>query len=79
MPPWSNLWLLVAMAVSFASHFLILYVPVLAKIFDIVPLSLEEWLLVLLFAFPVIIIDEVLKYIGRNYVNVKTDVKLKLD
>lgn len=65
MPPWVNPWLLLAMSVSFGLHFLILYVPFLAKIFGIVPLSLNEWLLVLAVALPVIIIDEILKFIGR--------------
>ncbi|KAL8129870.1 hypothetical protein V2J09_019025 [Rumex salicifolius] len=66
MPPWVNPWLLVAMSVSFALHFLILYVPFLAQVFGIVPLSLNEWGLVLLVALPVILIDEVLKFIGRS-------------
>ncbi|KAL8129004.1 hypothetical protein V2J09_018159 [Rumex salicifolius] len=65
MPPWVNPWLLLAMSVSFGLHFLILYVPFLAQVFGIVPLSLNEWLLVLLVALPVILIDEVLKFIGR--------------
>ncbi|KAI4383831.1 hypothetical protein MLD38_009628 [Melastoma candidum] len=65
MPPWVNPWLLVAMSVSFGLHFLIMYVPFLAQVFGIVPLSLNEWLLVLAVAFPVVLIDEVLKFIGR--------------
>lgn len=65
MPPWVNPWLLVAMSVSFGLHFLILYLPFLAQVFGIVPLSFNEWLLVLAVAFPVILIDEVLKFIGR--------------
>ena len=72
MPPWCNPWLLVAMALSFALHFLILYVPVLAGIFSIVPLSLNEWLLVIIFAFPVVLIDEALKFVGRNFVHPPT-------
>ncbi|PKI68180.1 hypothetical protein CRG98_011479 [Punica granatum] len=66
MPPWVNPWLLLAMSVSFGLHFLILYVPFLAQVFGIVPLSFNEWLLVLAVAFPVILIDEVLKFIGRS-------------
>jgi Ca2+-transporting ATPase len=73
MPPWCNPWLLVAMALSFGLHFLILYVPVLAGIFSIVPLSLNEWALVLLFASPVVLIDEMLKFLGRNLVNPRTE------
>ena len=65
MPPWVNPWLLLAMSLSFGLHFLILYVPFLAQVFGIVPLSLNEWLLVIAVAFPVILIDEVLKFIGR--------------
>ncbi|XP_048324160.2 calcium-transporting ATPase 1, endoplasmic reticulum-type [Ziziphus jujuba] len=65
MPPWVNPWLLLAMSVSFGLHFLILYVPFLAQVFNIVPLSLNEWLLVLAVAFPVILIDEMLKFVGR--------------
>lgn len=65
MPPWVNPWLLLAMSVSFGLHFLILYVPFLAQVFGIVPLSFNEWLLVLVVALPVILIDEVLKFVGR--------------
>lgn len=65
MPPWVNPWLLLAMSVSFGLHFLILYVPFLAQVFGIIPLSLNEWLLVLAVALPVILIDEILKFIGR--------------
>ncbi|XWS43668.1 hypothetical protein CRYUN_Cryun16bG0123000 [Craigia yunnanensis] len=66
MPPWVNPWLLLAMSLSFGLHFLILYVPFLAQVFGIVPLSFNEWLLVLAVAFPVILIDEILKFIGRS-------------
>ncbi|KAK6943719.1 Cation-transporting P-type ATPase, C-terminal [Dillenia turbinata] len=65
MPPWVNPYLLLAMSVSFGLHFLILYVPFLAQVFNIVPLSFNEWLLVIVVSFPVILIDEVLKLVGR--------------
>ncbi|PHT77513.1 Calcium-transporting ATPase 2, endoplasmic reticulum-type [Capsicum annuum] len=66
MPPWRNPWLLISMSASFGLHSLILYVPSLADIFGIVPLSLNEWLLVILLSAPVILIDEVLKFVGRR-------------
>ncbi|XP_008233097.1 PREDICTED: calcium-transporting ATPase, endoplasmic reticulum-type [Prunus mume] len=66
MPPWRNPWLLVAMSVSFGLHCLILYIPFLADVFGVVPLSLNEWLLVILISVPVILIDEVLKLVGRR-------------
>ncbi|KAI8469125.1 MAG: hypothetical protein J3K34DRAFT_454251 [Monoraphidium minutum] len=71
LPPWSNPWLAVATAVSLGLHCLILYVPPLAAIFSIVPLSLAEWGLVLAFALPVILLDEILKMLGRAFFGVK--------
>lgn len=66
MPPWKNPWLLLAMSISFGLHCLILYVPLLADVFGIVPLSLSEWVLVILISAPVVLIDEVLKLLGRS-------------
>ncbi|KAJ9188180.1 hypothetical protein P3X46_003567 [Hevea brasiliensis] len=66
MPPWRNPWLLVAMSVSFGLHCLLLYVPFLEDVFSIVPLSLNEWLLVILVSAPVILIDEILKFVERS-------------
>ncbi|XP_059646969.1 calcium-transporting ATPase 1, endoplasmic reticulum-type-like [Cornus florida] len=65
MPPWVNPFLLLAMSISFSLHFLILYVPFLAQVFGTVALGFNEWLLVLVIAFPVILIDETLKFVGR--------------
>ena len=65
MPPWVNPWLLLAMSVSFGLQFLILYVPFLEQVFVIVPLSLNEWLLVLAVSLPMILIDETLKFFGK--------------
>ena len=56
MPPWVNPYLLLAMASSFAMHFVILYVPFLSSIFEIAPHSTVEWIIVVAFSFPVIII-----------------------
>ncbi|MBA0704352.1 hypothetical protein Golax_016617 [Gossypium laxum] len=66
LPPWRNTWLLVAMSVSFGLHCLILYVPFLANMFGVVPLSLNEWFLVILISIPVVLIDETLKFFGRS-------------
>merc|ERR1719150_2851254 len=65
MPPWANPYLIVAASISIGMHLVILYIPGLATIFGVVPLDLHDWLLVAAFSFPVILIDEVLKLIGR--------------
>merc|ERR1712194_606620 len=66
MPPWKNPYLIVACMDSMLVHFVILYVPTLARIFAVCALDLHDWWLVMCFAFPVIIIDEVLKFVGRQ-------------
>ena len=65
VPPHKNMYLVGAIAASFLAHFTILYIPPLATIFSVAPLSWREWKIVFAFSFPVIVIDEVLKLIGR--------------
>ena len=36
-------------------------------VFNITPLSLEQWITVMKFSLPVILIDELLKMVARNY------------
>merc|ERR1712226_309618 len=67
MPPWINPLLLGAMALSFGLHFVILYVDVMATVFQVTPLSLAQWMTVLKFSIPVILLDELLKWVARNY------------
>ncbi|KAL5108299.1 Sarcoplasmic/endoplasmic reticulum calcium ATPase 3 [Taenia crassiceps] len=66
MPPWRNMWLLIAIAFSMVQHFTILNVPILANIFQISPLSLAEWAVVLKISFPVLLLDETMKMLSRT-------------
>merc|ERR550534_1190811 len=68
MPPWSNFWLLAAMTLSFSLHFMIIYVDPLPMVFHLTHLNVEQWMVVLKLSIPVILIDEVLKFFARNYV-----------
>lgn len=80
MPPWTNIWLCAAIALSMSLHFLILYVDIMSTIFQITPLSVAEWFAVLKISIPVILLDEVLKFVARNYVEGKCKLKkLTLD
>ncbi|XP_050670365.1 calcium-transporting ATPase sarcoplasmic/endoplasmic reticulum type isoform X1 [Leptidea sinapis] len=66
MPPWSNMWLVGSMALSFTLHFVILYVEVLSAVFQVTPLSVDEWMTVMKFSIPVVLLDEVLKFVARK-------------
>jgi hypothetical protein len=46
---------------------MIVYVPVCAEIFGIAPMNWHEWGLVFAFSAPVILIDEILKIMGRSF------------
>jgi Ca2+ transporting ATPase len=67
MPPWKNFYLLAAMALSMGLHFMILEVDFLAAVFQITPLNLEEWMAVLKISFPVVLLDETLKFVARKF------------
>uniref|UniRef100_A0A665WGF9 Calcium-transporting ATPase n=1 Tax=Echeneis naucrates TaxID=173247 RepID=A0A665WGF9_ECHNA len=69
MPPWENIWLLGAICLSMSLHFLILYVEPLPVIFQITPLDWTQWMMVLKISLPVILLDELLKFLARNYLD----------
>jgi Ca2+ transporting ATPase len=66
LPLWANPYLIVAIAVSMVLHFAILYVPFLATLFGVTPLSWAEWKAVIVISAPVVLIDEVLKFVTRT-------------
>merc|ERR1711899_486568 len=67
MPPWVNPYLLGAMALSFSLHFVILYTDFLNVVFNISALTFDQWMVVLKFSMPVLLLDEALKFVARNY------------
>uniref|UniRef100_A0A4W4DUH3 Calcium-transporting ATPase n=1 Tax=Electrophorus electricus TaxID=8005 RepID=A0A4W4DUH3_ELEEL len=67
MPPWSNIWLVGAMSLSMSLHFMIIYIDPLPVIFKLTHLTLDQWVVVMKLSLPVILIDELLKFIARNY------------
>jgi Ca2+ transporting ATPase len=67
MPPWTNMFLMAAMALSMTLHFVILHVEILSQVFQVTPLNMEEWLAVIKISVPVILIDETLKFVARKY------------
>lgn len=77
MPPWKNIWLCAAIALSMSLHFIILYVDIMATIFQITPLCIAEWVAVLKISLPVLLLDEILKFIARNYIDVEAPADLQ--
>ncbi|KAI8376238.1 Ca-transporting ATPase [Radiomyces spectabilis] len=68
LPLWANPYLVGSIVLSMALHFMILYVPFFTSLFAIVPLNFEEWKAVLWISFPVIVLDEALKWITRTWI-----------
>ncbi|CAF4068128.1 unnamed protein product, partial [Adineta steineri] len=69
MPPWTNKYLLYAIALSMSLHMMILYIPMFNTVFHICPLTLQEWFAVIKISIPVLLLDETLKFIARRYVD----------
>jgi len=79
-PIWSNIWLVLAMILSFGLHLMILYWPWMNDIFSVQPLNKDEWMAVMGWSLPVLFLDELLKLAARikgrgakQYVKDKTD------
>ncbi|SBT87129.1 calcium-transporting ATPase, putative [Plasmodium malariae] len=80
IPPWRNMYLVLAIIGSLLLHFLIIYIPPLASIFGVVALTAYDWFLVFLWSFPVIIIDEVIKFYAKRQLDKEISLsKLKID
>ncbi|KEZ44624.1 Calcium-transporting ATPase sarcoplasmic/endoplasmic reticulum type [Scedosporium apiospermum] len=72
LPLWENMMLVYAIALSMALHFALLYTPGLQTLFSILPLDWNEWKAVVVISAPVILIDEILKFIERQFFLQKT-------
>ena len=80
VPPTKNKWLLLGVVAPIMMHLGVLYsekigVPSLGTSFGLVPLSIVDWITVFKFSFPILIVDEVLKAIGRQ-LSYETDKKI---
>jgi Ca2+-transporting ATPase len=68
--PQENPWLVAGVAGPLLLHLFVLYssklgLPGLGESFGMVPLSMDDWVTVLAWAAPILIVDEVLKAVGR--------------
>ncbi|KAJ1494736.1 sarco/endoplasmic reticulum calcium transporting ATPase [Baffinella frigidus] len=77
MPPWVNPGLIITICLSISQHALILAVPELQKIFQVAYLNGDEWRTVVMFSFPVILLDELLKIVSRRKEAAEEDARKK--
>ncbi|CAM9954445.1 unnamed protein product [Lampetra fluviatilis] len=75
MPPWVNPWLLGAICLSMSLHFLIMYVGPLPLVFQVRPLTLTQWAMVLKISLPVLLLDESMKFVARNFLDPPSPMK----
>ena len=66
MDPFSNMFLVGATAIVILLQFAALHTPFLQKILNITPLSLSEWLVIILVASSVILVEEIRKFFYRR-------------
>jgi len=64
--PLSNPWVIAACTLSMSLHFMVVYVPFFSNIFHLAPLSIAEWKIVFWTSFPVLFLDEILKFLSRR-------------
>ena len=64
--PNKNPWLVAGVALPFALNLAIIYTPALEQSFGLVPLDINDWLKVLAWSLPIILIDEALKYVFKK-------------
>lgn len=62
----SNIRMIQAVFVSFALTVLVLYVPILNEIFDVMPLTMHDWEIVLAFSFIPMLVGELYKDLFKN-------------
>lgn len=70
MPPWSNIWLISAIGLSMSLHFVLLHVDIMSTVFQVCPLTVDEWVAVLKISLPVMLLDETLKFTARKFSDV---------
>jgi P-type Ca2+ transporter type 2C len=63
----SNPWLIAAMALVLFLQSAIVYIPFMQYIFKTVPLSLQDWFVIVLITAPIIVLEETRKAVARRY------------
>jgi len=78
VPPTRNPYLILGVAFPFILHLSLVYsrhlgFPTLGESFGMVPLSWNNWLSVLCWSTPILVLDEILKFVGRKLAKTKAE------
>jgi Ca2+-transporting ATPase len=77
VPPWKNPWLLGGVALPFSIHLAVVYFPFLNQVFGVSSMADSDWLNVLQWAAPILLLDEVLKAVGRYLKGKESDARMQ--
>ncbi|KAF8528225.1 hypothetical protein BU17DRAFT_81482 [Hysterangium stoloniferum] len=77
LPVWKNPYLVGAITLSMLLHFVILYIPFFTTLFAITPLNWTEWKAVLYLSAPVLVLDELLKFISAMFIDPPSKIKVQ--
>ena len=66
-PPWANRFVLLGVSLPLALHGLVIYCRPLAQLLHLVPLTRADWQAVALFALPLLLVEELLKWVARHF------------
>jgi Ca2+-transporting ATPase len=64
-PPWANRWLLLGVSLPVLLHLAVLYTPTLASVFQLAPLTQQDWRAIAMFSLPLVLLEEGLKLLAR--------------
>ncbi|TXT58078.1 MAG: Calcium-transporting ATPase [Promethearchaeota archaeon] len=67
VPVFSNKYLLLAVLLSLALNFILIYTPPLANIFELSPLPLIDWLIIVPLSFLTVVSEEIIKWYWRKH------------
>ena len=79
--PQKNPWLMAGGTLPLLLHFAVVYseilgLPALGESFGLIPLSAKNWITVLKWSAPILLVDEVLKLVGRRVNKEREDERL---
>ncbi|TFG17390.1 MAG: calcium-translocating P-type ATPase, SERCA-type [Promethearchaeota archaeon] len=67
VPVWSNKYLLIAVLISLTLNFVLIYTPPLANLFQLSPIPLIDWLIIIPLSFLTVVSEELIKWYWRTH------------